>query len=250
MEEQREATAVKSMSFTDKLVNIFASPGELFENVRDTGKTNSNWVIPSIIFIVVTVVLSQLLLTNPELTSQIGAMTRKAFDKAVQDGKLTQDLADQQYERFGPGSIFFTISTFAGPVVFTFVRLFVVALIYWLLGKSVMKAQAPYMKVVEVVGLTMLIGTLEVLVSNIMVFATTSITASPSLGFFVSDFDLENKVHVALSKVNVFTFWELIVTSIGLSKLFRRDLPKVLVLVFVLWLLFTAVTVLTGIRLS
>jgi hypothetical protein len=49
-----------------------------------------------------------------------------------------------------------------------------------------------------------------------------------------------------MSKMNVFTFWVLAVTSIGLSKLFRRDLPKVLVLVVVLWILWTVITVFTG----
>jgi hypothetical protein len=39
--------------------------------------------------------------------------------------------------------------------------------------------------------------------------------------------------------VNVFTFWTLGVTSIGLSRLFQKDLPKVLVLVFALWILWT-----------
>jgi len=63
---------------------------------------------------------------------------------------------------------------------------------------------------------------------------------------FVQNFDFSNKLHMALVKVNLFTIWSLLVTGIGLSKLFQRDLPKVLVLVFSLWILWSAFTVLTG----
>jgi hypothetical protein len=250
MEEQHQVAAVQPMTFTDRIVNIFASPGELYENVRDTGPTTSNWLVPSMIFIIISIALSQLLLTNPDLRHQLTDLTRKAFDTAIQQGTITQEQADQQMERMGPGSVFFMISAFVGPILYTFARLFFLGLVYWLLGKSAMRSASPFMKVVEVIGLTLLISSLEVLVTNIMIFATGSLTASPSLAMVVTDFDFQNKGHAALAKVNIFTFWILAVTSIGLSRLFRRDLPKVLVLVVVLWLLFSVVTVLAGLRLG
>jgi membrane associated rhomboid family serine protease len=44
----------------------------------------------------------------------------------------------------------------------------------------------------------------------------------------------------------VFTFWELSVLSLGLSSLFQRDFPKVFVLVFAIWILWSAFMLLTG----
>ena len=38
--------------------------------------------------------------------------------------------------------------------------------------------------------------------------------------------------------------------SFGLSRLFQRDLPKVLVIVFALWIVWSAATILVGIRLA
>jgi hypothetical protein len=128
--------------------------------------------------------------------------------------------------------------------------LFVVALFYWLLGKWGMRASAPYMKVVEVVGLTFYIGVLQSLLTTIMMILMNSIYASPSLALAVSNFDMENKLHLVLAQVNFFTLWSLVVTSIGLSKLFQRDLPKVLVLVFALWIIWSAFSILTGFRLG
>jgi hypothetical protein len=237
------------MSFSEKVMNIFASPGELYENVRLTEKTTSNWLVPLVIFIVVAAIMSQLMIHNASLADQLGATIKKGFDKQVQEGKMPQERADQAYEQFAkPGSTMFTISQLGGIAIMTPIVLFVVGLVYWLIGRSAMGARVPYLKVVEVVGLTFFISAIESIVTILMMYAMDSIHATPSLGAFVTNFDIENKMHLALSKVNVFTFWNLAVTGIGLSKLFQRDLPKVLVLVVALWILWAVATILLGMR--
>jgi hypothetical protein len=102
-----------------------------------------------------------------------------------------------------------------------------------------MKATSPYMKVVEVVGLTFFIATLESVVTTILAIGMNTMFASPSLALLISDFSVENRMHLLAASMNVFTFWTLAVTSIGLARLFQKDLPKVLVLVFALWILWT-----------
>jgi hypothetical protein len=260
MEEQRTITEtapapeVKPMSFTEKLVNVFASPGELFENVRLTGKTASNWIIPVAIMIVVAIAMQQVIMSNPSLADQTKAMVEKAtkekLDKAVQEGKITPEQAEQQREQIenfsNPTSTLNIVMRIVGVALFMPIILFLISLIYWLLGKTAMRADAPYMKVVEVVGLTLLIGAVESIVTTVMAIGLDSLHAGPNLAVFVQNFDFTNKLHVGLAKINIFTIWSLVVTSIGLSKLFQRDLPKVLVLVFALWILWTAVTVSTG----
>lgn len=236
------------MSFTDKIVNIFASPGELFENVRQTGSTSTNWVLPWLIFAVVAIVTGQLIVNNPSLADQLATTIRQALDKSVQEGSVTRAQADQAFEFTRPGSTWFTVIQIASSVFGPLVALFVLGLLYWLIGKSAMNATAPFMKVVEVVGLTFFIGALEQIITTTLMFAMNSIYATPSLGIFVTDFDINNKLHVALSKVNIFTFWTLAVVSVGLSTLFRRDFPKVLVLVAAIWILWSIITLLTGVR--
>jgi hypothetical protein len=237
---------IKPMPFTEKIVNIFTSPGELYENVRDTGPSTANWLIPWVIFAVVSIALNFAMMSNASLADQIGTTMRQAMEKSVTDGKMTQQQADQAFEMMRPGTVYFTVFSVGGTMLWTLGGLFALGLVYWLVGKSAMSATAPYMKVVEVVGLTFIISTLEVLVTMLMVFALDRITATPSLAFFISGFDVTNKVHLLMSKVNIFTFWILAVTAIGLSRLFRRDLAKVLVLVAVLWILWTVITVFAG----
>jgi len=242
---------VKPMSFTDKLVGIFSSPGELFDNVRQTPPTNSNWVIPTLVLIVVGLVMAYVLTTNPTLSDQMSRIAseqmEKSFQKQIAAGKMTQEQANQardQVAGFGTkGPIIFSyVSAVIGP----FVLVFLPALIYWLLGKWVMKAAAPFMKVAEVVGLTLFIVALETLVTVILQIGLNSLFASPSLAIFISNFSVDNTMHSLASKINVFTFWELVVVSIGLARLFMKDMPKVLVLVFALWILWTLLTVFGG----
>ena len=245
------AEPVKPMPLLDRLTNVFASPGELFENVRQTEKTSSNWLIPLITMIVVSLVLSQMVFSNASLVDQMGTMIKKSMEKSVQQGKMTQEQADQTYETYAkPGTTMSTMFRVGGTVIGIPIAFLVITLVYWLLGKWTMKATAPYMKVGEVVGLVFFIGILEAIVTTLMMFLMDSIFASPSLAVFISGFDIDNKLHVALSKVNVFTIWSLAVTSIGLSKLFQRDLSKVLVLVFALWILWCVLSILTGVRLG
>jgi hypothetical protein len=252
---QPEPTAeVQPMSFTEKLVNVFASPGELFENVRLTPSSPSNWVIPLVIMIVVAIGMQQIIMSNPSLVEQTKALIAKAttesLDKAVQEGKITPEQAEQQRERAesftNPSSTFAIAMRIGGTVIALPAMLFVIGLVYWLLGKTAMHASSPYMKVIEVVGLTLLISSVESIVTTAMAIGLDSIHAGPNLAVFVQNYAPGNKLHAALSKVNVFTIWSLIVTGIGLSKLFLRDLPKVLVLVFALWILWTALTVFAG----
>jgi hypothetical protein len=250
MDDQHTTPAqVNPMPFTEKFANVFASPGELFENVRLTNPTTSNWLVPWIIFVVVAIIMGQLMVHNASLADQLGTMIKKGFDKQVQEGKMPQERAEQVYEQFAkPGSMWFTLAQVGGVTVGSLVALFVLGLLYWLVGKTAMGATAPYMKVVEVVGLLFFIIALEQIVTTLLMFALDSIYATPSLGIFVSSFNVENKLHVALSKINVFTIWVLCVLSIGLAKLFQRDFPKVLVLVFTLWILWSLVTIFTGFK--
>jgi hypothetical protein len=238
------AEEVKPMPLSDRLVGVFASPSELYDNVRETPPTGSNWLVPTLILVVVGVIMAYLIVSNPTLSDQMKRMASEQMEKGLAKqlaaGKITQEQANQARDQMsGMGETSTMIFTYVTAVVGPFFSLFLGSLVFWLLGKGVMKATAPYMKVVEVVGLTFFIATIESVVTTILAIGTNTIFASPSLALLISDFSIENKMHLLAASINVFTFWTLGVTSIGLARLFQKDLPKVLVLVFALWILWT-----------
>ncbi len=249
MQEQQTAPPepAKRISFTDKIAGVFASPGELFEQIRLAPPAASNWVVPTLILIILTIASMVLVLNDPVLFDQMMAPQREALAKAVQEGRITQQAADQQEQLVGSGSPVILISLLITIPLTVFAVLFLFSFIFWLIGKLVMKSTAPFMKVVEVYGLTFYIGALGILVTAALRYALGSFHASPSLALLVLPFDVTNKLHLALSVVNIFTIWGLVVTSIGLAKVFQRDLPKVLVLIFAVWILLSVVMIFLGI---
>jgi hypothetical protein len=252
MQEQHTAPQepVKPMSFTDKVAGIFASPGDVYEQVRLAPPAASNWVIPTLLLIVLSIAAMLLVTKDPVLMDQMMAPQREALAKAVQEGRITQDVADRQAEMMGASSPFFLIGLLVGTPISIFAILFLFSFVFWLLGKLAMKSTAPFMKVVEVYGLTFYISVLGVLVTAALRFALGAFHASPSLALFALPFDVHNKLHMALSMVNIFTIWGLVVTSIGLAKLFQRDFPKVLVLIFAIWILLSIVLIVIGIPMA
>jgi hypothetical protein len=248
MTESVEQT--RSKSFFERATDLFAAPTELFDNIRDTPPTHSTWVIPLLIFCLAAVGMYFFLLTNDAIVGQIQGIMDKQFEKALAEGRMTQAQADQAAQFMNPSSPWPKLIQSVSVVLLSAAMLFVMALLYWLVGKFVMKGDAPYMKVVEVVGIVLLVGALGKVVGGLMSYASSSIFADASLSFFVAEFDPENKLHVFLSACNVFTFWSLGLVALGLARLFRRDFPKVLVLVLALWALFALLALLTGIRLS
>src|SRR5512136_752549 len=93
------AEQVKPMSFSDKLVGVFASPSELYDNVRQTPPTSSNWVIPTLILVIVGVIMAYLVVSNPSLSDQMKRMASEQMEKGLQKqlaaGKITQEQANQ-----------------------------------------------------------------------------------------------------------------------------------------------------------
>jgi hypothetical protein len=238
------------LSLVDKLIFLFSAPVEAFADVRRTPPTPSNWLIPLTLFVLLSTVSAQLLVTSPTLAAQLKDVVLEQLDAMVESGAITQDQAELQYERFGPGSVLFTIASLGGLLITPSATLFLLALVFWLIGKSTMLASAPYMKVVEIVGLTYLVWSLESAAGTILMLVTDSIYATPSLALLVlPEFDTGNIFHIALARVNFFTFWILYLTSTGLSVLFQRDFPKVLVLILALWFLWTLVLLFIGVDL-
>jgi Yip1 domain len=240
--------APRQRSFGDAVVDLITSPAELFEDVHlNPAVPTRHWLIPLVVFIVVQLVMGQLIVRNDSLADQLGATIRKGFEQQVQAGKMTREQADQVYEQFArPGSTMFMISQAGASVLGTPIVLFVLSLVYWLLGKWILRGGTPYMKVVEVVGLALIISILEAIVTTFLVFAMNSVFATPSLALFISDYSLTNKVHIAMSKINVFTFWSLAVISIGLAKVMMRPLGRVIPVIFGAWLAWVVVSIMTG----
>lgn len=231
------------MRITEKLIQIITAPALVYEEVRESGRTTSNWLVPLALIIVVSIATLQVEMANPVLVTRMEELyspkIQFAIEEAVKEGKVTREDADAMSAILRPGAPVFDILQSLALALWQTAALFALSLLYWLVGKSAMGGTARFMKVVEVVGLALVIDMLDVVVRTLLAVFTGSlfVTLGPSL--LVAHLNPENRFHLFLTTVNVFTFWKFWILGIGLSALYERDMPKVLVLIVAIWVLWS-----------
>lgn len=230
------------MSLLERLAGVVTSPAAVYNDVATTPRTPSNWIAPWILLVIATAVLTQMLIQNADFANQLTGVMREQVDVLVNDGIVQREEADRQLALLQPGMPLFTVLSIAGPAFWGLGLVFALSLLYWLLGRSAMQAHAPFMKVVEVVGLASVISVLELCASTGLVLATGTLAVTPTAAALFPSVAHDSVLYTLLLKLNPFSGWLVIVTSIGLAQLFRRDIPKVIVLILSLWILWTVST--------
>jgi hypothetical protein len=236
------------MSVTDKLVGILSSPGEVFDYVAKSEKQTSNWAIPFVISLVVGILFTFVVFTQPPIQDEMMSMQQKAMEKRVAEGKMTQEQMNMAMENnpAKPGSPMFLVFGGIGVAFVTTLMVFGYALVYWLCGKFIYKSGAPYGKLVEVYGLSLYVAIVGSLVSMAMIIGMGSLYAQPSLALAVSNFDPTNTTHKILGALNIFTLWQLYIIGVGLAKLWNVSSGKALGVSYGVWGVCTVISIAIG----
>ncbi len=256
MEQQptsTEAVSQKERSAFSLLLNMYAAPGEVFDTIKSSPKRSALWVIPVTLTIILGIFFTFVVFSDPAIQSQLRDRMEKQVEDQIASGQIPPERADAAREQMASmaGGTMFKIFGSLGVIVFTFASILVVSLVMLLVGKISFKAAAPYGKVMEVVGAsTMINNVLGTIVTMLVMLAMGSMYATPGLALLISGFDPNNKVHVLLSAVNIFSIWYLAVLSVGVGKLFNGTTGKAAVWVVGLWVVWTLLTtfVLTFLR--
>jgi len=236
------------MSFFARLLNVFAVPGDVFEDVKTAPKSTANWLGPVVISAVVGGLAAIIMFSQPAIQQQIKEQQTKAIEKQVEAKKMTREQADQAIaitEKF-MGPTMMKIFGVGGSLVFSVVRVFWWGFVLYLISQWFLKIRIPYPKALEVAGLSLMISVLGMIVGILLVVNLGKMFAGPSLALAVENFDLQRKSHVALGAANVFSFWFVGVISVGLAKLAAVPLIRALFLVFGYWVLQEFFFIITG----
>lgn len=246
-EEIRSPQESSEMSLSDKFVGILTSPAEVFQSIVSTEPKTSNWMIPLIIAIVFAVGFTLVVFAQPAIQDEMAASQMQQFEKQIAEGKMTQEQADQAMAFSKPGSAMFLVFGSIGVVLVVVFALFVYSLVYWLIGKTVFKSTVAYGKILEVNGLATYIAPVTTLVTMILVVAMGSLYAQPAASLVLDKVDPTDTTHKLLMAVNLFEFWILYVTAIGLSKVWGVTIGKSLGVVGGVWVVWTLIKAFSGI---
>lgn len=230
------------MPLMARLINVFAAPGEVFEDVRDTPPSTANWLVPALISVLVGWICSAIIFASPAIQQQMSEISQKAIEQQIQKMNASEQQAEQMRaaaDKFG--SIGQKISAYAGPPVMAFASPFIWGLIVWLIGSKKFRAGFPYMKGVEAVGLSNMIGVLDGIIRTLLILVLGTIWAAPHAGMvFMGNFDPQNPLHAILSLLNIMTFWLLAVRAIAVARLSGASFGRSAVWVFGIWFAYTA----------
>ncbi|MFA6468286.1 MAG: YIP1 family protein [Bacteroidota bacterium] len=233
------------MSLSDKFVGILSSPGEVYQSIVGTEPKTSNWAIPLVLTIIVGIIFTFVVFSQPPIQDQMIETQHKALQQRVDNGKMTQEQMVQTEEMnpAKPGSPMFLIFGTLGVVVVLVFSLFAYSAVYIVVGKILFKSSVTYKKVLEVNGLSYYVAAIVSLLSMVIVVSMGSLYASISPTLFIADFDPLNTEHKFLAALNLLEFWNLFVIGVGLSKIWNVSTGKALGAVGGVWLIWTLIKV-------
>jgi hypothetical protein len=229
-----------TMSLGGRLLNVFATPGDVFQEVKTARVSAANWLAPALILIAVSWVSSWLIFSQDSIKHQLSEITDQAIQKQIEKSHMSEQQAEQSRaigEKWA--GIMAKVAAVLVPVFGGFVTPFFWGLILWLVGAKVFKGDFPFMKAVEVVGLVNMVSVLDVIVRTLLIVGLGNLYAAPGLVLLVKDFDPQNTVHGLLALVNVTTFWVLALRAIGLARISSVSFTKAALWVFGIWAAYT-----------
>ena len=247
-EPPTEAPKAPRTSLAARLLNVFAVPGDVFEEVKTAPASVVNWLVPIALLALVGAVSAVIIFSQPAIQQKMREDQAKMVDKKVEAGKMTREQADQYLalvdKLMGPAVL--KIAGAVGAVIASAVRVVWWAFILWLLGWRLLKVRFGFPKALEAAGLATMISVLGTIVTLLLTVNLARLFATPSLALVISDFDATRKSHLFLGAVNIFSVWFIGVTSVGLSKLAGVPFLRAAFLVFAVWVLQDSLFILSG----
>ena len=229
------------MSLPARLLNVFAIPGETFEDVKSSTPKISNWLVPGLIQAIIGALSVLIIFSQPNILEKMSEQRGKILEAQVKVGNMTQAQADRTLEIMEKVMAPTTMKLLgsAGAVFGSFIRIIWWALVLWVSALWFLKTKVPFPKAAEVAGLAMMISVLGAIVTMLLTVNFGKFGSTPSLALAVNDFDTQNKTHLLLAAFNIFTFWQIAVFARGLGRLAGVPFIRALYPVLLYWLVST-----------
>ena len=243
--QEPPAPPAPTTSLAARLMNVFAAPSEVFDEVRTSRPTNSNWLVPAVLTAVVMAVSMIIVASQPAIQQKMREQQEQAIEKQVQAGRMTRQQADQQQaimEKFAGGNLLQVGAGVAG-IFFGIGRVFWWATVLWLLGRWLLRTRFSYGKAMEAAGIAGMIGVLGMIVTMLLQVNLSNPSASPSLALAVGDFDAKKPGHLLLAALNVFQIWQAGVLACALTRLTGVNFLRGAFVVFGFWIIWQSLAI-------
>ena len=218
-------TITASSSLTAKLWDMFAYPGQVFDEVIAAPPRVLNWLVPTLLVAIASLFL-----------------LRTGYDNATdlptpsQTVEAQSSVSDSAALQAVPGSTDWRRLSAVGVCGGAFAGTFWSAFLLWFIGRTFLKARFSFLKAVEVVGLTGVIMALGAVVTALLVSIFGNPAARPALSLLALSLPFDSHVRLFLDVVNFFHLWGISVLAIGLSRLSGVTFKEAAFWVFGYWI--------------
>lgn len=226
------------MSFMDKAAGIFYEPTNVFQSVRKSGVKFADWFMPVLLVAILSGATVYVHFSMPELRYQSIQMMEQGIDKSVAEGKMSADQAQQAKQRMESGSSTFAIFGVVGAVVVNFIIFFILAGVWFLVGKFALKGEMSYVHSMGIVGLSNWIVAVGLIIGIVLSVVTARLDGGLNLGMLAS-MDFQSKSYLLLAKLDLFTLWSLFAVTAGLAVLAGKKILQSAIWVYGIWVIWS-----------
>ena len=208
-------------SLAARLLDLFVSPSEVFEQVVAEEVNLANWRVPMLLACLAGVVLLRVTAIDDQAAVAIQQLTGTAKASAGRGEAMA-----------GGWKILSSLAVCFGAVAGSLWSAFVV----WLIGRCFLNVRFSYLKTLEIVGLTSIILVLGSIVTCLLIALSGDTAARPSLSLFGANRSSTMALRTVLDSMSVFHIWTTTILAIGLSKLSGVSFKESAFWVFGYWL--------------
>ncbi len=215
------SVSVIRTSVREKLFDIFVSPRDVFDEIIASPPNLANWRVPTLLVCLIAIISLQTAGSNEQLAIAIRKLSEAGAISAAQAQAL-------------PGlwpllsSLLIGVAAFGGTCWSAFVL--------WFIGRVFLKVRFPYVKALEVVGLTGIILLLGSIVTILLTVISGVPTARPALSLLANNMSPSRPFYQVLTTLDLFYIWNTTVIAIGLSRLGNVSFKEAFFWVFGYWI--------------
>lgn len=214
-----------------KIIDLYFSPKEVFKQLNE----KPDWVIPVVLALVVSLIFTMILL--PKVILPEGSKKILEMERLTEEQK---EAAVAGLEGIRP-----YITTPIAVIVSTFFLIFIKAGIFFLIF-SLLGSRTVFKKILAVVSYSFLVGIPESILKSILMFLKGSTRVYTSLALLTPNLDFKSPVFRVLSRIDIFTIWNLSLISLGCAVIYNMKEKKTFMIVFGLWLLWLLLLLVLG----
>lgn len=237
------------LTHSDKLLGIFTNPAGITKQMSKFPAKIIDWVLPLLLLIFITIAIDIIFVSVPKLRQlsidQQMEAVQEALDRAVEQGQLTQEQADQrlemtyQFMEQGIQKQLFFIELF--KIIGILVGFLIITGLLFAVGKLVFQSEGTYLATLSSYGLPIYILILQVIIFLIVALITNKFFNQLNLSEYVKA-DPQSLLGFIVQMINLFQIWFLIIVGITFKNLMKlKSYLASIIATFIVYLAFCVI---------